>query len=43
MFVQYLTGEAQNMTKLERKQRRNIQDKDMGKTLCLITCHTGRF
>jgi hypothetical protein len=33
MFVQYLTGEAQNMTKLERKPRRNIQYKDMGKTL----------
>lgn len=31
MFVQYLTGEAQNMTKLERKPRRNIQYKDMGK------------
>ncbi|KAK3901619.1 histone-fold-containing protein [Staphylotrichum tortipilum] len=29
MFVQYLTGEAQNMTKLERKPRRNIQYKDM--------------
>jgi hypothetical protein len=43
MFVQYLTGEAQNMTKLERKPRRNIQYKDMGKTLRLITCHTGRF
>jgi hypothetical protein len=35
MFVQYLTGEAQNMTKLERKPRRNIQYKDMGK----IPCH----
>jgi hypothetical protein len=32
LFVQYLTGEAQNMTKLERKPRRNIQYKDMGKT-----------
>lgn len=32
MFVQYLTGEAQNMTKLERKPRRNIQYKDMGKS-----------
>lgn len=31
MFVQYLTGEAQNMMKLERKPRRNIQYKDMGK------------
>lgn len=31
MFVQYLTTEAQNMTKLERKPRRNIQYKDMGK------------
>lgn len=30
MFVQYLTGEAQNMTKLERKPRRNIQYKDLG-------------
>ncbi|KAK4155029.1 hypothetical protein C8A00DRAFT_42336 [Chaetomidium leptoderma] len=30
LFVQYLTGEAQNMTKLERKPRRNIQYKDMG-------------
>ncbi|KAK4126618.1 histone-fold-containing protein [Parathielavia appendiculata] len=29
MFVQYLTSEAQNMTKLERKPRRNIQYKDM--------------
>ncbi|KAL2173809.1 histone-fold-containing protein [Thermothelomyces heterothallicus CBS 202.75] len=29
MFVQYLTGEAQNMAKLERKPRRNIQYKDM--------------
>lgn len=34
MFVQYLTGEAQNMTKLERKPRRNIQYKDMGRTIC---------
>ena len=32
LFVQYLTGEAQNMTKLERKPRRNIQYKDMGET-----------
>lgn len=31
MFIQYLTGEAQNMTKLERKPRRNIQYKDLGK------------
>jgi hypothetical protein len=31
MFVQYLTSEAQNMTKLERKPRRNIQYKDIGK------------
>lgn len=30
MFVQYLAGEAQNMTKLERKPRRNIQYKDLG-------------
>ncbi|KXX83387.1 DNA polymerase epsilon subunit C [Madurella mycetomatis] len=29
MFIQYLTGEAQNMTKLERKPRRNIQYKDL--------------
>ncbi|SPQ20110.1 a518153d-3356-4710-a344-60fe39a3100c [Thermothielavioides terrestris] len=29
MFVQYLTSEAQNMTKLERKPRRNIQYKDI--------------
>ncbi|KAL2260755.1 hypothetical protein VTK26DRAFT_5147 [Humicola hyalothermophila] len=29
MFVQYLAAEAQNMTKLERKPRRNIQYKDL--------------
>ncbi|KAL2153421.1 hypothetical protein VTH82DRAFT_4576 [Thermothelomyces myriococcoides] len=29
MFVQYLAGEAQNMAKLERKPRRNIQYKDL--------------
>ena len=40
MFVQYLTGEAQNMTKLERKPRRNIQYKDMGKPLPLFICQT---
>jgi hypothetical protein len=36
MFVQYLTGEAQNMTKLERKPRRNIQYKDIGKITTLL-------
>ncbi|KAK0629676.1 histone-fold-containing protein [Bombardia bombarda] len=29
MFIQHLTNEAQNMAKLERKPRRNIQYKDM--------------
>jgi hypothetical protein len=42
MFVQYLTGEAQNMTKLERKPRRNIQYKDMGKGLPVFDVHTWR-
>lgn len=31
MFVQYLTSTAQNMAKTERKPRRNIQYKDMGR------------
>ncbi|KAI5921559.1 histone-fold-containing protein [Camillea tinctor] len=29
MFIQYLAGEGLNMTKLERKPRRNIQYKDL--------------
>ncbi|KAK3306861.1 histone-fold-containing protein [Chaetomium strumarium] len=33
MFVQYLTSEAQNMTKLERKPRRNIQYKDIANAI----------
>ncbi len=35
LFVQHLTTEAQTMTKLERKPRRNIQYKDMGGLLLL--------
>lgn len=30
MFVQYLAAEGQNMAKLERKPRRNLQYKDLG-------------
>ncbi len=42
LFVQHLTTEAQTMTKLERKPRRNIQYKDMGRFLisvmqCVLT------
>ncbi|KAL1839800.1 hypothetical protein VTJ49DRAFT_1174 [Mycothermus thermophilus] len=33
MFVQYLTEEAQKMTKLDRKPRRNIQYKDMANAI----------
>ncbi|KAK3352946.1 hypothetical protein B0T25DRAFT_455987 [Lasiosphaeria hispida] len=31
MFIQHLASEAQNMAKMERKPRRNIQYKDLGK------------
>ncbi|KAL2267060.1 hypothetical protein VTJ83DRAFT_4337 [Remersonia thermophila] len=33
MFVQYLAEEAQKMTKLDRKPRRNIQYKDMANAI----------
>lgn len=31
MFIQYIASEGLNMAKLERKPRRNIQYKDIGK------------
>lgn len=30
MFIQHLAAEAQNMAKLDRKPRKNVQYKDLG-------------
>ncbi|EQB59392.1 histone-like transcription factor and archaeal histone [Colletotrichum gloeosporioides Cg-14] len=36
MFIQYLANEGQNMAKMDRKPRRNVQYKDLGKLLLLL-------
>lgn len=36
MFIQYLANEGQNMAKMDRKPRRNVQYKDLGKLLLFL-------
>ncbi|KAJ3952888.1 hypothetical protein N0V92_010651 [Colletotrichum tropicale] len=37
MFIQYLANEGQNMAKMDRKPRRNVQYKDLGKLLVFLS------
>uniref|UniRef100_L2GDT6 Histone-like transcription factor and archaeal histone family protein n=1 Tax=Colletotrichum fructicola (strain Nara gc5) TaxID=1213859 RepID=L2GDT6_COLFN len=37
MFIQYLANEGQNMAKMDRKPRRNVQYKDLGKLLLFLS------
>ncbi|KAJ0340825.1 hypothetical protein COL922a_002950 [Colletotrichum nupharicola] len=36
MFIQYLANEGQNTAKMDRKPRRNVQYKDLGKLLLFL-------